>query len=189
MASGNSRRFDGNKLLCDFMGKKLYLHTLEMLYNLTETEENCDLRVISQHKEILDKAEQMGIKAVESPESKLGASYTVKNAVKSIDNLSQEDYLIFVVADQPFLTRESVKKLLDTAGKGLVARLYYNETAGNPVMFSAQLADSLLKLEGDKGGGAVAKKYPCEKVFVSNEKELIDIDTLEDLNNVKKAYT
>lgn len=189
MASGNSRRFGKNKLLADFEGKPLYLHGLEMLKEVVKDNHDCTLTVVSQYAEIRECAEIMNICAVDCPNSVYGVSYTIKVGINSIDNLKNDDYLLFVVADQPYLSKKSVEKLLSCADSEVkIARLFYENSPGNPVLFSASLVPKLLELDGDKGGASIIKEYNCTPVYVTNVKELMDIDTVEDLKNNKMNY-
>lgn len=182
MAAGNSRRYGKNKLLDLTGGKPLYLYGLEVLKKVTEKREECRVLVVSRYPEIRRKGESMGFQAVDSPESVQGASYTIKNGIKSIRGLKEEDYLTFVVADQPYLTVDSVLRLVEHAhGNTVTARLFYEGCPGNPVLFSAKLVPELLALEGDQGGGVVVKKHPCIPVYVKRPEELKDIDRREDL--------
>lgn len=182
MASGNSTRYGGNKLLEKINGKPLYLHGLEVLKEIADTIDGCQIIVVSRYKEIQEKAESMNFQVVNCPESKCGISYTIKAGIKSIKNLRKDDYLIFVVADQPYVSLKSFVKLIETTNeKVTVARLFYGERPGNPVLFSATLVPELLSLEGDDGGGIIAKKYPCVPVYVEESLELRDIDRKKDL--------
>ncbi|WP_461811808.1 nucleotidyltransferase family protein [Faecalimonas sp.] len=182
MASGNSIRYGENKLLEKINGRPLYLRGLEVLKELSDTIDDCQVIVVSRYKEIQEKAESMGFQVVNCPESKYGISYTIKAGIKSIKNLRKDDYLIFVVADQPYMSLKSVVKLIETTNeKVTVARLFYGERPGNPVLFSATLVPELLSLEGDNGGGIIAKKYPCVPVYVEEPLELRDIDRKKDL--------
>ncbi|WP_461811062.1 nucleotidyltransferase family protein [Faecalimonas sp.] len=182
MASGNSIRYGKNKLLEEINGKPLYLHGLEILKEIANIVDDCRIVVVSRYKEIQEKAESMKFQVVNCPESKCGISYTIKAGIKSIKNLRKDDYLIFVVADQPYVSLKSFVKLIETTNeKVTVARLFYGERPGNPVLFSATLVPELLSLEGDDGGGIIAKKYPCVPVYVEESLELRDIDRKKDL--------
>ena len=186
LASGSSKRFGDNKLLAELDGKPLYRHGFDMLKNVTESQNDCTLTVVSRYKEIREYAENLSITAVDSPKSDLGLSYTVKAGIKAISNLRQEDFLLFVVADQPYCQAESVKRLLSLAECGTeTARLCFENRPGNPVLFSAGLVPELLELSGDNGGGAVAKRHKCKYIEALSPRELMDIDTIEDLQNLK----
>ena len=64
---------------------------------------------------------------------------------------------MFAVADQPYLTRESLENMVETwevSKKGILV----SENAGrmgNPVIFAYKYYEELKKLEGDVGGKCV----------------------------------
>lgn len=182
LASGNARRFHGNKLLAMVDGKPLFLHGLELLDGICRERGDCTLTVISQYPQIRQYARQMGIREVDSPGSPLGLSHTIAAGIRSIPGLKAEDFLVFCVADQPNLTKASLYGLLDQAIPGTsAARLCWQDRPGNPVLFAGRLAGELLDLTGDQGGGSVAARHGCVWVQVSDPRELADVDTPEDL--------
>ena len=192
LAAGSAARFGENKLLYPVNGKPLFLHGLTVLSQIAKEREDCRLLVVSRYEKILGAAEAHGAQPVDSPDSEKGMSHTVRCAVKACGELSIGDRLLFVCADQPYLTADTVGRILDTADllsdtasgtAPLAACAAFGEREGNPVLFSACLADALCALTGDKGGKAVLKQYPgrCMRVFCKTEKELADIDTKEDV--------
>lgn len=182
LASGNARRFHGNKLLAMVDGKPLFLHGLELLDGICLERGDCTLTVVSQYPQIRHHAQQMGIPAVDSPDSPLGLSHTIAAGIRSIPGLKAEDFLLFCVADQPNLKKASLCRLLEKAIPGtLAARLCWQDRPGNPVLFSGQLAGELLDLTGDQGGGSIAARHGCIWVQASDPRELADVDTQEDL--------
>ncbi len=202
MAAGNSSRFGSNKLLYELDGRPVYKYALSMLEEIAKERADCSLLVVTQYEEIYEYACAQGIPAVMNPDSRLGVSYTIKaglnyyielggtgcSSLGSADKLdcqqsrmSDKDYYIFVVADQPYLTKESVEKLLKVLKTGVgAASMRYGNNVGNPVAFSAKYVPDLLKLEGDKGGRKVLKEDDCVYVEAGDEKELIDMDFPKD---------
>ena len=100
------------------------------------------------------------------------------------------DAYVFFVADQPWLSERTLEAFLkfmrkvsdeDREGSpiGCVSRL---GEPGNPVWFSAFYNDELLALSGDRGGKRVMKAHMDQVHFfeVEEERELWDVDTLED---------
>ncbi len=212
MAAGNSRRFGSNKLLYTYEGKPLYRHGLNLLLELKrEMGAELTVTVVTQYPEILtevqdifEKCRMAEMQAVFCEESRLGASYTIKAGIEAV--LSQyavsdqtksgqpmtgaQDYLMFMVADQPNLTLDSVRKLIRAAGSCEQAApseppavsqpetlsLRCGSTPGNPCMFRADLIPELLTLIGDQGGRKVLKQHACQYVDISDEKELADVD-------------
>ena len=185
LASGNGSRFGSNKLLATVKGLPLYRFGLQVLQQAADRVPDCTLIVMSRYPEIREYAKGQGLIAADCPDSILGVSHTIKAGIGAIPNLKEDDYLLFSVADQPNLRASSVIKLLQKAdGKTETARLSLNGTPGNPVLFSASLVPELLSLQGDQGGGAVAKKHACILVETSSIQELQDLDTRSDLQKV-----
>ena len=59
---------------------------------------------------------------------------------------------------------------------------------GAPVIFPASYRKKLLSLEADQGGMIFAKDDKTNKVEIGNEDELLDIDTLEAYERLKKDH-
>lgn len=106
----------------------------------------------------------------------------VKSAGEEIDGY------LFSVADQPWLSLETMRGLLRQHLDGLIpgqkdiSCLTCNGRRGNPVLFDRTYREQLLALTGDKGGSRIMKKFP-ERVmeYAAGERELEDIDYPEDL--------
>lgn len=184
LAAGNSRRFGSNKLLYEYKGKPLYQHGLDMLTELIEEERDISLTVVTQYEQIEQELKKRKIRVILSKESKKGISYSIRAGIEGLTPLSAEDYVMFVVADQPYLTKETVKALLECAdGTTENASVRFGERLGNPVLFSMRFKEELLALTGDQGGRTVMRRHHCRYVYIADEKELLDIDVKEDWNS------
>lgn len=181
LASGNSRRFGENKLLKEISGKPLYRHGLDMLAALVRERDDCTLTVVSRYAAVRAGAQALGVRAVDSPESEKGLSYTIRAGLDVLA-LQDGDFVVFVVADQPYLTAETVARLLDAAKRGVrMARVVFGERRGNPNLFCAALAPELYALRGDEGGRELLRGADCVLVQAGSERELYDVDTVQDL--------
>ena len=216
MAAGNSHRFGNNKLLYLYEGKPLYRHGLELLLKLKqEMGEKLTVTVVTQYAEILEEVQDIfercgmaGMQAVFCEESRLGASYTVRAGIEAVISqdpvsgqpkegqsmIGEKDYLMFMVADQPHLTLDSVRKLIraavsreQSAFSGPLAEecprwetlsLRCGSTPGNPCMFRADLIPELMSLTGDQGGRKVLKQRACKYVDILDKRELEDVDEM-----------
>ena len=182
LASGNSLRFGENKLLHVLDGKPLYRHGLDMLAELAHERDDCTLTVVSRYAAVRAGAQALGVRAVDSPESEKGLSYTIRAGLDALD-LQDGDFIVFVVADQPYLTKETVARLLDAAKPGVrMARVVFGERRGNPNLFCAALVPELYALRGDEGGRELLRGADCVLVQTGSERELYDVDTAQDLN-------
>ena len=216
MAAGNSHRFGNNKLLYLYEGKPLYRHGLELLLKLKqEMGEKLTVTVVTQYAEILEEVQDIfercgmaGMQAVFCEESRLGVSYTIRAGIEAVISqnpvsgqpkegqsmIGEKDYLMFMVADQPHLTLDSVRKLVEaavsceqSAFSGPLAEecsrwetlsLRCGSTPGNPCMFRADLIQELMSLTGDQGGRKVLKQRACKYVDILDKRELEDVDEM-----------
>ncbi len=188
LAAGNSRRLGENKLLMNLHGKPLYRHGFDMLLEFSEGRNDCTFTVVTQYPQIFQEVTSLGVAVVYNPESRLGLSHTIRAGIQSLVHLRKDDFLLFVVADQPYLQSDTIERLLAYAQPNTrIARLFWGDIPGNPVLFSAAFVPKLLALQGDDGGREIIRKYGCVPVQISNAKEFMDIDTPDDLKKISAA--
>ena len=196
LAAGNSRRFGEsirllkekkhlmpeevpeNKLLFSIEGKPMYLHLLERLVKLCNRHASWEVLVVTQYEEILEMARRLGIRVVFSPDSQKGASWSVKAAMREVQDV---DACAFFVADQPYLSEKTAENFLIDMQKRCqdgLGCVCCEEMTGNPVWFSKKFFPELLKLEGDRGGKKILKEHWSEVEFfhIKDRNELQDVD-------------
>ncbi len=190
LASGNSSRFGSeNKLLQNFNGKEMFKHGMDTLHAVSLNSENAEVITVTKYREVKDYSEKLGFKTVFEKVMPNEISYTIKQGIKAIKDLQKEDFLVFLVSDQPLISKATLEDFIkQSENEILTAVSYYNEKKGNPVMFSAKLVNELLALEGDVGGKVLLNKYPPVKILVSNENELRDVDNAECLKELQTYY-
>jgi Uncharacterized MobA-related protein len=181
LAAGNSTRFNGNKLLEVVNEKPMYMNVVEKVLKLKFNK----IILVTQYKEIKEALLNYPIEVVMNNKSELGISHSIKLGI-NID--LEADAYMFMVCDQPFISLESIKALIDSfikSNKGM-ACAHNDGNLGNPAIFSSKYKEELLNLKGDVGGKVVMKKHleDLEKVEISNETELMDIDTKEELEKL-----
>lgn len=180
LASGNSKRFNGNKLLTEFKDKKLYLHTFDKIKNIQDKFNQ--VIVVTQYEEIYDTAISYGFTAILNNESHKGIANSIKLGISR--DLAAKGYM-FMVCDQPNISEETLRILIDkfVEGNKGICSVAYSDRLGNPNIFSRRYIDELLALDGDIGGKAVIKNHlnDLDIVYLKSEIELKDIDTREDL--------
>ena len=94
------------------------------------------------------------------------------------------DGILYLVADQPLLRRDSVQRIaeawLRTPEK--IAGASHEGRRGNPNLFPARFFPELLALEGDCGGNLVIKRHTEDYLPVElAPEELRDCDTPQEL--------
>lgn len=182
LASGNSLRFKGNKLLESVNNKPMYMNVVEKIIKLNFNK----IILVTQYEEIKDELSKYPIQVVMNGNSELGISHSIK---LGINEDAEVDAYMFMVCDQPFISLGSMENLIDRfikSNKGM-ACVEHNGSLGNPTIFSRKYKHELLSLNGDVGGKMVMKKHldDLEKVQIIHEVELVDIDTREELEMLR----
>lgn len=173
MAAGNASRFGENKLTAAVGGKSLITRALEAV----PREAFSRVAVVTQYDEIAALASSFGFETVRNSRPDLGASHTVALGVRA---LADCDALLFEVADQPLLRRETVRAEVEffRAHPEHIVALSHGGVRGNPCIFPARFYPDLLALTGDRGGSAVLRRYPASLLlFEADARELLDVDT------------
>ena len=181
MASGEGKRFGGNKLMADFGGKPLVLHIIDTVRKVFS-----DVVVVTRHSDVEQLCRELGTDVVfhnmpyRSDTVRLGLEHFGKNF----------DGYIFCQGDQPLLSEETLRNMVKefSRDKEKIVRLQYESVPCSPVVFPQWCCEELLNLPEGKGGNIVVKNHPDKVVYVTacNKAETTDIDTCQDLEHLKK---
>lgn len=186
MAAGAASRFGGRKLAARVGGKSLFRRALEAV-----PADRCfAVAVVAHELDFLALAERFRFLTVDNDRPELGVSRTIRLGLEALGNCQG---VMFLVADQPFLRRESAEKAMALFAEhpDRIVALAHGGRRGNPCVFPASLFPELLALEGDTGGSAVIRRH--EELLLLLEtpaEELMDVDTpeqLPDRDRCKKA--
>lgn len=185
LAAGDSRRFEGNKLLYPYQGKPMYRYLVD------EVEQIGDLFskkiVVTQYGEIMEDLGQRGYQVIENTHSDWGISYSIRLALESLAETSGA--CCFAVCDQPNLTSGTVRQLADgwmASGKGIGA-LSFDGEPGNPVIFSNRYREELSALRGDVGGKKVLKKH-WEDVYLCEAAQAEQLEDIDERGQLIKEF-
>lgn len=173
MAAGNARRFGENKLAAEIQGRSLIRRALEAV----PAEEFETVAVVSQYPEVLALAEEFRFTAVENPHPDWGISHTIELGLDALEGCGGA---MFLVSDQPLLTRESVKELTELwrAQPDKLAALAHDGVRGNPCVFPARFFPELRELREDHGGNTVIRRHEEDLLLLEvRQEELTDVDT------------
>ena len=196
LASGSSKRFNGNKLIHKFSklgNKTLFENTINKITNVKQLfKEDEKLKhietsviAVSIYDDIINKSfENKDYNAVYNSKHNEGISASIKLGTnEALKNDS--DLFAFFVCDMPFLKSEDIFnmiKLFLYSNKNIGA-MFTNDRPSNPAIFSSKYINDILNLENDNGALKIIKKNIDDAFFYTiDENKLIDIDTKEDLN-------
>lgn len=146
--------------------------------------EEIKLHRLQRNRTIFDKTIQTAEADLTGQEKKEKISaQNMQNEIRSpLPKVQDEpDYVVFMTADQPYLSEKTLRKVLDSIpqmsdGQYKTASVYCRDTPGNPTIFSDSLIPELYALSGDTGGRKVIRRHRCLYIEVEDERELEDID-------------
>jgi molybdenum cofactor cytidylyltransferase len=100
------------------------------------------------------------------------------------------DGVMFIVGDQPLISKELINSLIDKfdGSTAAIVAPKFNGEARNPVLFRRLLFPELLKLTGDRGGRVLVDKHRRKAAFLDWPDELpfLDLDVPQDYERVKE---
>lgn len=178
LAAGNSVRFGSNKLLTVINGKPM----IERAFDAIPTEKLSDIAVVTHYERIEKLAEKYGFQVVINDHPELGISRSVMLGTAALKDRCGG--ILYQVADQPWLKRESVSRMIDVFCEhpDRIVVMSSGGKRGNPCIFPRAYFDELCELSGDRGGRAVIKRHEDDLIsFEVSASELEDVDTPEDM--------
>ena len=182
MASGMGKRFGGSKLLAPFAGKPMLGWTLEATRGLFRRR-----LVVTRSQEAAAYCREQGVEVL------LHSQPHRNDALRlGLEAAASADRCLFCPADQPLLSRDTVMALL-LLGQNLpdaIVRPGFQNVPGAPILFPARDYPELSTLPEGKGGSYVAAGHPdrVHLLPVADEKELLDVDTRERLEQLEGLY-
>ena len=181
LAAGAGKRFGGDKLSAVVDGQPMYIRAMDVIDAQVDVVHRI---VVTGQPSILTEGKMRGWDVVINENPEKGISWSIRLGMEQmLKEVPDLDGILFMVCDQPWLTKETVGRMLTQFEKGILS-LSYNGRSGNPVLFSKDYFEELMTLEGDVGGRQVMNKHKAEIYYLEifNEKELRDVDRREELN-------
>lgn len=186
LASGMSKRFGKNKLLMPLGNQSVLEHVID---RVKSSHVDKVFVVYGHHEEEFKRiARKKKIELIYNPTYKEGQSASVKKTVEALKD--HVEGVLFILGDQPFLNPNTINLLIETFHrnpKNIILPIY-NGKRGNPVLFSKDFFQDMLRIQGDKGARGIIKENPerISEVILSDTIENYDIDTEEDYRRAKE---
>lgn len=190
LAAGASIRFGKPKQLLKFQEKSLVRRTAE---NALTFESRTIIVLGANADEIKKEVEDLPLKIVVNKDWQSGLSSSIKSGLKKLLETEPEtSIVILLLCDQPLVDKKTISRLIKVqreTQKAIVASEYEN-TLGVPALFTREIFDELLNLQGDQGARFLIQKYAASKAAKIDAPEAaFDIDTLEDYERILKSKT
>jgi molybdenum cofactor cytidylyltransferase len=183
LAAGLSQRMGQDKLLLDYRGKTLLQRAVDLMDCLPVFDKilvttSARLSKLALPPGINNPSHTIQVLVNTNPEA--GQSGSLRLGVSA----AAGDAYLFMAADQPKLTPNALRVLLNLA-KQNPGKIIYPQIGKNPCMpalFPACFREELLRLTGDTGGRVLRQAHPeaCLSFEPENPQEYMDIDSEED---------
>lgn len=179
LAAGEARRFGADKLQARLDGVTL----LERALLAVPAERLAAVCVVTRGAAAEALAARYGFACVRNDAPELGLGRSVRLGTEALRGRCRA--ILFLVADQPLLRRESVEALLAHAGAEQIVAAAHNGKRGNPCLFPSRFFPELCALTGDEGGSAVIRAHPeALRLIELDARELMDADTPQELQKL-----
>jgi molybdenum cofactor cytidylyltransferase len=184
LAAGNSSRLGSPKQLVNFEGKTLIERITETALSISKEV----LIVLGCNEEmILPKLERFkeDISIIFNPKWKEGMGTSISAGVEKLADRS--DLILILLSDQPFVSKVLLQNMLQTyaSSHNPIVSCVYNGTFGVPMLFDKSIFPELLKLSENKGARSFLHLYENKISTMNFPKGIIDIDTKEDMKQLK----
>jgi len=183
LAGGLGSRFGGRKLLAPIDGKPMLQHVLNLAADAALARV---IVVLGQDAAEIEAACSWRSELrVRNYEPSRGLASSVKAGLWTLLRLNPVQRVVVLLGDQPFLTIDQLRLILDSPGEIVVPR--YHGVPGNPVVLDRSVWSLVAELDGDRGFSQLFGSHPELVAFVDIPGENRDIDTPTDLDEVSPA--
>jgi CTP:molybdopterin cytidylyltransferase MocA len=94
---------------------------------------------------------------------------------------------LILLADQPLVTAEAVRRVLARRGESPAVRATYGGRPGHPTLIARELWPRIARLSGDRGAGALLEQVGYLAVACDDVGSPADVDTPDDLRALERG--
>lgn len=181
LGAGGSRRLGQPKQLLPYGERTLLDHTVQ-------TARECGFHQLvvpigGASDEVRERVDLSGADVVVNYDYGEGCSSSIAAALETVD--PRCEVLVLLLGDQPGVTPQIVRTLLDGRGDAPLAVCRYDDARGHPFAFARSIFPQLADLHGDKGVWRLLDERADEVVEVRIAGNVpLDVDTPEDYQAV-----
>jgi len=188
LAAGESKRMGAPKQLLTFDNKLLINKAIDIAIS---TNLSPVVLVLGAFKvKIEANILQDKIVIVENTNWQEGMASSLRIGLQKLIEISpNNEGVIFMVCDQPYVTKEVIEALINSqAETGFeAAACRYNGKIGTPALLLKSHFNALFQLKGDTGARKILLENSEKVAIVDFDAGIFDIDTPEDYQNLSKA--
>jgi molybdenum cofactor cytidylyltransferase len=185
LAAGASKRLGFNKLTLRMNGESVIRQAI--LPFISAGIGRVFIVTGVQSRELRAELSGYAVEFIENKDCAFGMSTSVK---ASLPFIADEEGVFFHLGDKPFLEKEIIYRMIDIyrENREKIIVPVFNGEKGHPVLMdAAAYSEEIKSLLGDKGLREIIEKHTADVIFIKgNEGSLHDIDTIDDVERLKK---
>ncbi|NMM48302.1 nucleotidyltransferase family protein [Flammeovirgaceae bacterium KN852] len=185
LAAGSSSRLGYPKQLVQFQDKPLLQHVIDVAESLPFTVKTLVLGANSN--EIRSIINPKSFKLVLNDDWRKGMATSIQSGLKkSLEIKPELEHIMILLSDQPFINTQKLNEIIETQLNSQNNSTFseYNGQIGVPAIFSKELFNDLMSLEGDQGAKKLIIRDNIKYNTVRFEDGVFDIDTQEDVETL-----
>jgi molybdenum cofactor cytidylyltransferase len=177
LAAGASTRFGGRKQLAEFNGRPLLEHALRAMAAAGVPRTIVVLG--SGASEVLVTVKLHGVKPIVCERWQEGQSASHACALAE---LHESDAVVVTIGDQPRISPEAIRRVLDARCQAPAVRATYGGRPGHPVVIERKLFERLRHATGDHGARDLLRDVGADHVACDDLGGGEDVDTRAELD-------
>ncbi len=178
LAAGEARRFGASKQLLDWHGKPFVRHIAEIAL---AAKLNQVVVVTGSNRDAVEQSVgDLPLMICHNPDWEKGQSSSLQAGLRSLK--AGIGGVIFLLADQPFVTQAVIEALVDSHAEDLspIIAPHVQSRRANPVLFDQVTFKDLSTISGDVGGRILFSKFPVTSLPWNDPRLLTDVDHPDD---------
>ncbi|CAL2095105.1 nucleotidyltransferase family protein [Tenacibaculum sp. 190524A02b] len=185
LAAGTSSRMGSIKQVLPYKHTTLLGWTIEQVIAVKEAD---TFVVLGANMGLIKKSiDAYSITIIENKSYREGLSTSIVTGINTIE-VNTFDKVLILLADQPKITTDYLKKLIEISKKNQakIIASNYGDKIGVPAIFPKKYFSKLKELTGDKGAGKLLNITLKSEVLSLLNSNLTDIDTLTNYHKLLK---
>ncbi|CAL2108449.1 molybdenum cofactor cytidylyltransferase [Tenacibaculum sp. 190524A02b] len=186
LAAGTSSRMGRIKQVLPYKHTTLLGWTIEQVIAVKEAD---TFVVLGANMGLIKKSiDAYSITIIENKSYREGLSTSIVTGINTIE-VNAFDKVLILLADQPKITTDYLKKLIEISKKNQakIIASNYGDKIGVPAIFPKKYFSKLKELTGDKGAGKLLNTTLKSEVLSLLNSNLTDIDTLTNYHELLKG--
>jgi len=185
LAAGSSSRLGRPKQLVEFQNKSLLQHVID---TINPFQFHPGVLVLGANADVIRKSiKPKNVDVLHNENWPEGIASSIRLGVSESIKLNDLlDGILFLLSDQPFVSKELIQELIEKHANGnqQITACSYNGNVGVPAILSKDFFPQLLELKGDVGAKKIMMQNKDHVQHINFKDGSFDVDTEDDVQKL-----